>query len=170
MFSKAFHQNMTLDYILQNNHNIHVHWNHDCNHDWWLVWCLCSHLYCLTSLPCFCFSVCAQYDTQKQKSNKKWERPGSTYHMNDVWWTWGGHIGREGSTLKWHTRLHQTFMRLSVFDFTSKKLALWSLHMSLHTHYYHFYSMLFKFKDLVAKHGTSSKCMCRQMLYITTVG
>ena len=45
--------------------------------------------------------------------------PGNTYHVNDVWWTWGGRR-EEGSTFKWRTRVHyqglQTFTRLTVLD------------------------------------------------------
>ena len=37
--------------------------------------------------------VCVQYNTRKQKSGEKWERPGNTYHVNDVWWMRCGHRG-----------------------------------------------------------------------------
>ena len=39
------------------------------------------------------------YNTQKQKGDKKWERPGNTYHVNDIWWTRGGGGGRGGRCL-----------------------------------------------------------------------
>ena len=42
----------------------------------------------------FLFFSSVQYDTQRQKSGEVQGRPGNTYmyHMNDVWWTRGGHV------------------------------------------------------------------------------
>ena len=43
--------------------------------------------------PRFCSSVCTQYNTRKQI--EKWQkqgRPGNTYDLNDVRWTWSGHM------------------------------------------------------------------------------
>ena len=62
-----------------------------------------------TGLPCFCSSVCVQFNTWKRKSSKKTPkkqgRPGNTYDMNDVndvRWTRGGHGGEEGSAIKYN--------------------------------------------------------------------
>ena len=41
----------------------------------------------------YCSSVCIQCNTRKQKSSKQRGRPQNTYHVNEVWWTWGGHMG-----------------------------------------------------------------------------
>ena len=41
-------------------------------------------------------SVCIQYNTRKWKSGKKRGRPGNTYQVNDVWWTWSGRRGGGG--------------------------------------------------------------------------
>ena len=30
------------------------------------------------------------YNTRKRKSDEKWERPGNTYHVNNICWTRGG--------------------------------------------------------------------------------
>ena len=35
-------------------------------------------------------SVCVHNNTQEQKTDKKWGRPGSIHHVNDVRWTLGG--------------------------------------------------------------------------------
>ena len=41
----------------------------------------------------YCSSVCIQCNTRKRKSSKQQGWPKNTYHVNDVWWTWGGHMG-----------------------------------------------------------------------------
>ena len=66
---------------------------------------LCTHV--LVSLPgllpFFCSSVCIQYNIRKWKSSEK--ELGNTYHVNDVWWTQGGHRER---------RVH---IQINVLDF-----------------------------------------------------
>ena len=37
--------------------------------------------------PVFCSSVCVYTEVEE---HEKWERPGNTYHVNDVRWARGG--------------------------------------------------------------------------------
>ena len=59
---------------------------------WWVslgIETTCNNASLIPRLPLYCSSVCIQY-TQKQKSSKKWGRPGLIHNVNDVRWTWSG--------------------------------------------------------------------------------
>ena len=46
-------------------------------------------------------SVCVHNNTQEQKTDKKWGRPGSIHHVDDVRWTLGGcRVGGMGPSAK----------------------------------------------------------------------
>ena len=49
-------------------------------------------------LPRFCSLVAFTIIMRKQKSSEKQGRPGNTYQVNDVWWTWGGPGGGQCPT------------------------------------------------------------------------
>ena len=64
---------------------------------------VCVQVYCATCLAVLL--VCDQYNTQKWKSGKKWERLENTYHVNDIRWM---RDGRRGEILDFITTARRT--------------------------------------------------------------